>query len=106
MVPAHRLPSHSFPLPCYTALWDKLKRSSSLVSDSTTLAHIFHNLEFSPGMEIRAFMWWLDKGMYQIGHVFTSAGPILLAYCVNCIYMTRNGSGSGKYLIIFTIFGH
>lgn len=60
------------------AIWDTLRNSPSLVSQSKPLAHIFCNLEFRPGIDIRAFQWWLDKGMYRIGHYFTSALPTVL----------------------------
>lgn len=52
------------------------------MSNCKSLAHIFHNQDFCPVMHIRAFKCWLDKGMYGIGHFFTSAGPISLSHCI------------------------
>lgn len=41
-----------------------------------------HNPDSTPGLDIKAFKWWLDKGMYQIGHFFTPSGPISQSYGV------------------------
>lgn len=48
-------------------LWDRVH---TLVSNFTPLDHLFHNPTFPPGLEIRAFKWWTDKGLYYIGHFF------------------------------------
>lgn len=63
-------------------IWDTLRKDPSLVSQSKPLAHIFRNPDFHPGLDIKAFQWWLDRGMYRIGNYFTSAGPISLAHCI------------------------
>lgn len=55
--------SHSF------ALWDRLKSNNRLTSPTTPLQHLFHNPDFPPGLNISDFKWWLDKGMYRIGHL-------------------------------------
>lgn len=63
------------------ALWDELKQFPSLISKCKPLAHIFNNPDFQPGLDIKAFRCWLDRGMDRIGHFFTAVGPITLAYC-------------------------
>lgn len=67
--------SHSF------ALWDSLRSSTALVSAYRYLTHLF-NTDFPPGRNILAFKWWLDKGLYLIGHFFTAAGPFTLNHCI------------------------
>lgn len=49
-------------------LWDFLGDHSQIVSLIRPLSHIFHNPLFPPGLDITAFKWWLDKGLYRIGH--------------------------------------
>lgn len=56
-----------------------------MASPMKPLAHIFHNAEFPPGVNIKAFKWWTDKGLYRIGHFFTTTGPITLTYCQNTL---------------------
>lgn len=68
--------SHSF------KLWDDMKHLPTLISDIRPLDHIFHNPRFSPGMDIKSFHWWLDKGMYRIGHYFSLSGLISMKHCV------------------------
>lgn len=63
-------------------IWDTLRKSPSFVSQCKPLTHIFHNPEFRPGLDRKAFQWWLDRGMYWIGNYFTSAGPISLTHCI------------------------
>lgn len=63
--------SHSF------ALWDRLRFNTLLISKFTPLAHIFHNPDFPPGMDIRAFKWWTDKGLYHNGVLFYLSRPLL-----------------------------
>lgn len=67
--------SHTF------ALWDSLHSHSSLVSAYKPLTHLFNNQDFPLGRYILAFNWWLDKGLYRIGHFFMAAGPITLTHC-------------------------
>lgn len=62
-------------------LWDTLKHLPALTSVIRPLDHIFHNPRFGPGMDIKSFQWWLDKGMYRIGQFFTPCGPITLKHC-------------------------
>lgn len=38
-------------------------------------------------MDIKTFRWWLDKGMYRIGHFFSSLGPISLSHCTSKLEM-------------------
>lgn len=62
--------SHSF------TLWDSLRiwNHSQIVSPIRPPSHIFHNPLFPPGLDIRAFKCWLDKGLYRIGHYFLPTG--------------------------------
>lgn len=69
--------SHSF------KLWDTMKHLPALTSIIHPLDHIFHNPRFGPGMDIKSFQWWLDKGMYRIGHFFTPSGPNPLKHCID-----------------------
>lgn len=71
-------------------IWDKLKNYSELVSPIRPLAHLFHNPQFPPGMNIRAFRWWLNKGLYRIGHYFNSSGPDTFNHCINNLKMPSN----------------
>lgn len=67
------------------SLSTRLLKQSSMASPMKPLAHIFHNAEFPPGVNIKAFKWWTDKGLYRIGHFFTTTGPITLTYCQNTL---------------------
>ena len=69
------------------SLCDSLHKLPSLVSHWHPLAHIFHNSRFQPGLDIVAFKWWLDKGLYRIGHFFNSNGPLTLGYCISKLEM-------------------
>lgn len=73
--------SHSF------TLWDSLREHSQLTSPIKPLSHIFHNPHFPPGIDIRVFKWWLDKGLYRIDHFFLPSDPLSKAYCIS---KTRN----------------
>lgn len=67
------------------ALCDSLHKLNSITPWWHPLSHIFHN---SPlGMDIKAFQWWLDKGLYRIGHYFNSNGPLKLSYCITKLEM-------------------
>lgn len=72
-------PTLSHPL----KLLDELSQIPSLTSEIFPLAHIFHNPQFLPGMDIKSFQLWLDKGMYRIGHYLSVAGPLILKHCIN-----------------------
>lgn len=65
------------------ALCASLHKMRPLTSTWQPLAHIFHNPRFPPGLDIQAFKWWLDKGLYRIGHFFNSNGPLALPYCTS-----------------------
>lgn len=67
--PRSRPPILSLTLSHSVALCDSL-HNRNLTSKWQPLAHIFHNPQFPPGMDIKAFQWWLDKGLYRIGHFF------------------------------------
>lgn len=69
------------------ALCDILHKHPSLVSNTRPLSHLFHNLSFPPSMNIKAFQWWLSKGLFRIGHFFNSMGPISLGYCISKLEM-------------------
>lgn len=69
------------------ALCDTLYKKHYLTSPWLPLAHIFHNPQFQPGMNIEAFRWWLDKGLYRIGQFFINSGPISLKYCISKLEM-------------------
>lgn len=71
------------------ALCDTLHKQKSLVFPLKPLAHIFHNPEFIPGLNISAFTWWLNKGMFRIGHIFTSSGPLTLNDCTYKLEMAN-----------------
>lgn len=78
--PKNRPPVMSPTLSHSISLWDTMRNLPSLISEIHPLAHIFHNPQFSPGMDIKAFQWWLDKGMYRIGHYFCT-GPLSFQHC-------------------------
>lgn len=59
----------------------------SLTSVWRPLAHIFHKPQFPPGLNIKAFRWWLDKGLYRIGQYFNGNGPITLIYSISKLDM-------------------
>lgn len=59
-------------------LWDRLKPNSRLITKYTPLAHIFHNPDFPLCMDLKAFKWWTDKGLYRIGIFFTHPQAIRL----------------------------
>lgn len=65
------------------ALCDEISQLPSLTSEIRPLVHIFHNPQFLPGMDIKSFQWWLDKGMYHIGHYFSIAGSLSMKHCIN-----------------------
>lgn len=80
--PQKRRPPILFPSLSHSyALWDCFPNVPALVSKGQPLAHIFHNPNFTPGMNIKAFRWWLDKGLYCIGHFFTAKCPLTLDHC-------------------------
>lgn len=54
---------------CFS-LWDNLRHHSQLTSKLESLMHLFQNPVFPPRMEIKAFSWWLNKGLFRIGHFF------------------------------------
>ena len=64
------------------ALWDRIRHLPALVSKAQPLANIFQNPNFPPGMGNKAFSWWLDKGLYRIGHYLTTKGPLTLEHCL------------------------
>lgn len=64
VLPKERPPILSPILSQFLTQWDKLRLNSSLISDCRPLAHIFNNLDFTPGQDIKAFKWYLDKGLY------------------------------------------
>lgn len=64
-------------------LWDDMIALPSLTSDIQLLTHILHNPHFKPGVDIKSFQWWLDKGMYRIGHYFSASGTISLKQCID-----------------------
>lgn len=68
-------------------LCDSLYKLNTITSAWQPLAHIFHNPQFPPGMDIKAFQWWLNKGLYRIGHYFNSKWPLKLSHCVNKLEM-------------------
>lgn len=41
-------------------------------------------------MNILAFQWWLNKGLFTIGHFFTASGPISLGYCIGKLDVPNN----------------
>lgn len=41
-------------------------------------------------MDIKDFQGWLDKGLYQIGHYFTSRCPFSLAYCISKLDLSQS----------------
>lgn len=65
------------------SLCDSFYRFTKIASTWYKLAHIFHKPHFPPGQDIKAFQWWLKKGLYRIGHYFYSNGPLMLSHCVN-----------------------
>lgn len=69
------------------ALSDTLQKQSSLISALKPLSHLFHNPSFQPRMNIQAFRWWLNKGLFRIGHFLTSSGPITLGTCLSKLEM-------------------
>lgn len=42
-------------------------------------------------MDIKAFQWWLDKGLYRIGH-FVNPASLNLAHCISKLDMPRTES--------------
>lgn len=48
-----------------------------LISKLTPFVHI-HITDFPPGMDIRAFNWWMDKGLY---HILYHQDPLTLSNC-------------------------
>lgn len=60
-----------------------LKTNLHLISKWHPLSHLFCNPLFLPGMDIKAFSPWLNKGMYRIGHFIHPTGPITLAYYIS-----------------------
>lgn len=69
------------------SLSTKLFRQATLTSPLKPLSHIFHNADFPPGVNIQAFRWWTDKGLYRIAHFLTSSGSLTLSYCKNKLDM-------------------
>lgn len=63
------------------SLSSKLFTHTSIISPLRPLSHIFHNIKFPPELNIQAFRWWTDKGLYRIGHFLTKTGPLTLSYC-------------------------
>lgn len=78
LAPAH---SHSF------SLWDNLSSHPPLVSSLKPLAHLFRDPLFPPGLEIKAFRWWLKKGLYRISNFLRPLGPLTKAYCISKLDM-------------------
>lgn len=74
------------PCPFSVALCDTLHKQCSLISYIRPLADIFHNPSFPPGMNIQAFSWWLNKGLFSY-RTFNSMGPISLGYCLSKLEM-------------------
>lgn len=68
--PKSRPPIMALTLSHSLALWDKLSKLRSITSVSKHLAHLFNNPDFPPGLNVVAFKWWLEKGLYRIGHFF------------------------------------
>lgn len=66
---------------------DTLKSNPHLISKWHPLSHIFRNPLFPPGMNIKAFSWWLNKGMYRIGHFIHPTGPLTRTYCISKLDM-------------------
>lgn len=69
------------------ALCDSLHKLNTITSKWQPLAHIFNNPLFPPGIDIKAFQWWLDKGLYRIGHFVNSSGSLKLAQCISKLEM-------------------
>lgn len=64
-----------------------MRTNQALVSAFTPLDHLFHYPSFPPGMEIRAFKWWMDKGLYRIGHFYLYIGLVTMTHCINNLEM-------------------
>lgn len=75
--------SHSF------GLWDRLLSSPLLTSTFTTLSHIFHNPDFPSSMDIGAFKWWKEEGLYRTGYFFTYRGPFTPSHCSSVLEMPQ-----------------
>lgn len=69
------------------ALCDKLHKQTTLISNMRPLSHLFHNPEFPPGINMLAFCWWLNKGLFIIGHLFSLNRPFLVQYCMSKLEM-------------------
>lgn len=79
--PKNRLAIMSPTLSHSIALCSKLYTRHSLTFTLKSLAHIFHNTNFPLGVNIQAFRWWTDKGLYRIGHFLSPAGHLTLSHC-------------------------
>lgn len=62
--PKSRPPILSPTLSHSLVLCDSLHKFITLTSRWQPLAHIFNNPLFLPGLNIKAFQWWLDKSLY------------------------------------------
>lgn len=82
-IPKNRPPIMSPTLSHSFTMWDKLKSNPNLSSEMELLSHLFRNPKFPPGLDIKSFQWWFDKGLYCIGQFFTSRGPLSFAQCVS-----------------------
>lgn len=60
------------------ALCDALLANPTLTSELRPLTYLLHNPLFPPGLDIRAFQWWLNKGLFRLGHFLSSMGPLTL----------------------------
>lgn len=58
-----------------------------MISHWCPLSHIFRNPLFPLEQDIKAFQWWLDKGLYRIGHFVNLTGPLTFAHCTSKLDM-------------------
>lgn len=72
------------------ALCNTLHKHHSLISPLRPLPHIFHNPKFPPGLNIKAFCWWTNKGLYPIGHFLSPAGSLTLKHCRKTLEMPNS----------------
>lgn len=49
-------------------LWDTSCVLYLVWSCHTLVAPLFNNAKFPPGLHCFQFQWWIDKGLYRIGH--------------------------------------
>lgn len=81
------------------ALLDHVCDNPGLVSDFSPLDHLFHNPAFPLGLDIGAFKWWTDKGLYGIGHFYTHRGPLTLSHCTANLQMPPSSSAKPPSLM-------